>query len=145
MGNVCEQAIIHVPTRRCIRAGGHHTKILGYSSDWIERVPHEEYTHPNDLKRDIAAAGTLALSNGRITHLKRYIARDGTIIPMEMRMHRIDGCPDLMALEMLRAGGELHREICPLGWACRRCEGRMCCPEYNEKGEIAFALCRGFR
>jgi PAS domain S-box-containing protein len=74
------------PSGQFLKANAYYCNMLGYTEAELLNLTFQEITHPADLKLDLE--GLQQMLRGEISTFqleKRYIAKDGTIIPTVMR------------------------------------------------------------
>jgi len=75
---ICEGEIA---TARFINANLRYVEILGYTIDELRELSFKDYTHPDDLQKDLVEFRKLAAGEIRTYAMeKRYIRKDGAII-----------------------------------------------------------------
>ncbi|MEY2584842.1 MAG: hypothetical protein QOD80_868 [Verrucomicrobiota bacterium] len=70
-----------IATERFLSANQRYVDILGYSLDALRELTFRDYTHPEDLQKDLVQFQKLATGQIRSYAMeKRYIRKDGTLI-----------------------------------------------------------------
>ena len=70
-----------IATARFINANQRYVDILGYTFDELRKLTFKDYTHPDDLQKDLVEFQKLATGEiGTYAMEKRYLRKDGAII-----------------------------------------------------------------
>jgi PAS domain S-box-containing protein len=70
-----------IATARFISANQRYIDILGYTADELRKLTFRDYTHPDDLEKDLVEFQKLATGEIRTYAMeKRYVRKDGAII-----------------------------------------------------------------